>query len=151
MNDFIQWLRDHQWLIGAAVVVLIALVVLRRILSGLRRFLRRGRTPKLHEKLQVYAGKSEADIEAERRAAEKIIATSSTGAITGYNTIRQIEAVFVEGLRTQDEAIRALKAVAGNRGANAIINLSQQHTAAGRCTAQGDAVVIRPAVRRQPK
>lgn len=151
MNDIIQWLENNRFLLGAAVVVLLALIVLQRMFGGLRRLLRRGRSAKLHPKLQRYAGRSEADIEVERQAAEKIIATSSTGVIAGYETVRQIEAVFVEGLRTQDEAVTALKAVAGNRGANAIVNLSQQHTAAGRCTAQGDAVLVRPTSRRTTK
>ncbi|MBN2562131.1 MAG: hypothetical protein JXQ75_14490 [Phycisphaerae bacterium] len=144
MNDVIQWLQDHRVLLGGAVAVLLVLYVLRRLSGGIRRLVRRRGPPKLHPKLQQYAGRNEADIEAEHLAAERIIATSSTGIIAGYEIVRQVEAVFVEGHRTQGEAIRALKATAASRGANAIINLAQQHTAAGRCTAQGDAVVLRP-------
>jgi uncharacterized protein YbjQ (UPF0145 family) len=40
--------------------------------------------------------------------------------------------------------VTALKAQASRRGANALINLSQERTAAGRCSAQGDAVVVKP-------
>jgi uncharacterized protein YbjQ (UPF0145 family) len=58
--------------------------------------------------------------------------------------VRQIEAVFVEGFKSPGEAVTALKAAAAKLGANAIVNLAQQRTAAGRCTAQGDAVCVRP-------
>src|SRR5262249_6399323 len=97
----------------------------------------------LHPNLQKYAGRSEQEIEADRAAALKIISTSSTARITGFQLLQQIEAVFVEGYRTPEEAVSALKAAAGRKGANAIINLTQSRTAGGRCTAQGDAVLVR--------
>ncbi len=144
MEDIGQWLQDNRYLIGAAIVVLVGLLLLRRVLGGLYRVWRRRRRPaSLHPKLQAYAGRSEAEVKADRRAAEKIAATSSTGVVTGYHLVRQIEALFVEGHRTQEEAIAALKAAAGRCGANAVVNISQQRTTAGRCTAQGDAVLIR--------
>lgn len=144
MSELGSWLQENRLLLGAAVAVLIGLIVLSRVFGGFRRILRRRRPAKLHPKLQPYAGRTEADVESDRQAAAGIIATSSTGAVAGYETVRQIEAVFVEGHRTQDECITALKATAARRGANAITNVSQQRTAAGRCTAQGDAVQIRP-------
>jgi len=64
--------------------------------------------------------------------------------VAGFEVVRQIEATFVEGYRTPGEATLALKAAAARHGANAIIHLAQQRTAAGRCTAQGDAVLVRP-------
>ena len=143
MNEILNWLQNNRMLLIAAVVVLFVLVILQRVLGGVARFVRRRRPAQINPKLQKYAGRSEADTEADRRAAVKIIATSSTGTVAGYEIVRQVDAVFVEGLRSQGEAIAALKAVAASRGANAIINLTHQHTAAGRCTAQGDAVVIR--------
>jgi uncharacterized protein YbjQ (UPF0145 family) len=151
MDDIGQWLQDNRLLLGAAVVVLLGLLILTRMLGGVRRILRRRRPAKLHPKLQQYSGRTETDLKAERLDAAKIVATSSTVAVAGYEIIRQIEAVFVEGLRTQEEAIIALKAVAARRGANAIVNITQQRTAAGRCTAQGDAVLIRPATQRAAK
>ncbi len=138
------WLQNNQTLLILVVILLVVLAVLQRLFGGIWRMARRRKAPKLHPKLQRYAGRSDADIEAARLAAENIITTSSTGTIAGYDIVRQIDAVFVEGHRAQGEAIAALKAVAGRRGANAIINVTQQHTAAGRCSAQGDAVLVRP-------
>ena len=144
MEDVGLWLQENRFWLGFAVVALIVLVFLQRVLGGIRRVVRRRKAPKLHPKLQRYAGKTDADIEADRVAAENIIATSSTGTIAGYDMVRQIDAVFVEGHRSQAEAIAALKAEAGRRGANAIINVQQQHSAAGRCSAQGGAVLVHP-------
>lgn len=132
------WLTIDRLLI--AVVILAALVIVQRI----RRTARRRRPARLHPKLQKYGGTTPEQQHADLEASRRIIATSSTGAVAGYRIVQQIEAVFVDGSRAPDDAIAALKAAAGRRGANAIINLSQQRTAAGRCTAQGDAVIIRP-------
>lgn len=132
------WLTPQR--LAIAVGVLFALVVVQRV----RRALRRRRAPRVHPKLAKYGGRSEEQINADLEASRKIIATSSTGVVAGYKIVQQIEAVFVDGSRSPDDAILALKATAGRRGGNAIINLSQQRTAAGRCTAQGDAVVLRP-------
>ena len=57
-----------------------------------------------------------------------------------------LEAVFVEGHRSPQEAMQALRAAAGKLGANAIINLTHERTTAGRCTASGDAVLVRPKI-----
>lgn len=138
--DLGQWLQDNRLLLLYITGGLVVLVLLQKIVGIIRR--RRNPAP-LHPKLQPYAGRNEADLEAERREAAKIIATSSTGTVAGYKIIQQIEAVFVEGYRTPQDATTALKASAARAGANAIINLMQQRTAAGRCTAQGDAVRIR--------
>ena len=59
--------------------------------------------------------------------------------------MQQIEAVFVDGYRETGAAIEGLKAEAGLKGANALINLTQQRTTAGRCQASADAVIVRPA------
>ncbi len=134
------WLVENRLFLVVITAVLLLLIVVRRAYDRVRR----RRPVNLHPRLQAYAGRSEAEIEAERREAEKIIATSSTGAVAGYEIVQQIEAVFQDGHRTPQEAVWALKAAAGRMGANAVINLSQQRTAAGRCTAQGDAVRVRP-------
>lgn len=128
--------------LAAVVAVLAGLVLLRRVLRGLRR----RRPAQIHPKLAKYAGRSEADIEADRIAAQNVIATSSTSSLAGYDIVRQIEAVFVEGHRAPQEAVQALRAAAGRLGANAIINLAQERTTAGRCTARGDAVLVRPTI-----
>jgi hypothetical protein len=147
MDTVLHWLeqiKQNWWLLAGVLAVLFALVVLQRLLGGVARLVRRRKTAPLHPKLQKYAGINDADVQAEHEAAAGIIATSSTGAIPGYEIVRQVEVLFVEGRRSQGEAIVALKAAAVQRGANAVINLGQEHTAAGRCTARGDAVVVRP-------
>lgn len=141
MEKITDWLKDHRIELLIVVAVLVALMMLQRMWRGIRR--RRKPAP-LHPRLQPYAGRSEADIAAEQIDAAKIIATSSTPTVVGYDLIKQIEAVYVEGHRTPNDAITALKAAGARKGANAIINLSQTRAAGGRCTAQGDAVVIRP-------
>lgn len=137
------WLASHKFELFVAVVVLLMLAILQRMWRGMRR---RRKPAELHPRLQPYAGRSDADIAAEQFDAAKIIATSSTPTVVGYELIRQIEAVYVEGHRTPNDAVTALKAAGARKGANAIINLSQSRTAGGRCTAQGDAVVVQPNV-----
>lgn len=127
-----------------AIGVALLLFVLFLLRFFRRLFRKKGGAAQLHPKLQKYAGYSEAEIEAERLEAEKIIATSSTTSVAGYLLVRQIEAVFVEGHRSQKEALHAIKAAASRCGGNAIINLSQDRTPAGKCSAQGDAVLLKP-------
>lgn len=122
------------WAVGALGV----LVVIQRVRAAIRR----RRPPKLHPNLQKYGGRSDEEQNADLDASLKIVATSSTPTVAGYKIVRQIEAVFVDGCRAPAEAVTALKAAAARRGANAVINLSQQRTAAGKCSAQGDAVVV---------
>ena len=131
-----EWLTQERLI--AAVVVLGVLVVIQRV----RRVLRRRRPPQLNPKLAKYGVDNEAQLAADQEASSKIIATSSTASVAGYRIIRQIEAVFVDGRRTPGEAVTALKAAASRLGANAVVNLSQARTAAGKCTAQGDAVIV---------
>lgn len=138
---------DGAWsLLNEHGVLIIALVVGLWLLMRWRRTRRASRPGELHPNLQKYAGASEAET-AERRAfAKGIVATSSTGQVAGYEVVRQIEAVFEDGHRSSAEAIEALKATAARRGANALINLQQERTSAGRCTARGDAVLLRPLI-----
>ena len=78
------------------------------------------------------------------RQAGHIMATSSTGAIAGFEIVRQIEAVFTEGHASPQDAVAALKATAAEKGANAVINLSGQRQGTGKCAAHGDAVMVKP-------
>ena len=55
-----------------------------------------------------------------------------------------MEAVFVEGYRSPEEALIALKAAAADRGAIGMLNVRTERTTAGRCTASGDAIVVVP-------
>lgn len=78
------------------------------------------------------------------RLARRVIATSSTGSITGFTIVRQIEAVFTEGHVSPQAAVDALKALAATKGANALINLESQRVGAGKCSARADAVIVEP-------
>jgi len=141
MGGLLDWLVDHRVYLGYAVGAGILLVLLQR---AARRLRRRRPPAALHPKLQAYAGRTDADLQADRLEAVKIVATSSTATVAGYEIVRQIEAVYVEGYRTPAEAGQAIKAAAARKGANALINIAQQRSAGGRCTAQGDAIVIKP-------
>ncbi|MCC7291671.1 MAG: hypothetical protein IT449_06390 [Phycisphaerales bacterium] len=136
---------DKLWYLLGLVCVLVAFWLTRK---GLR-FIRRRRPAKLHPKLQRYGdasadASSPLDLAARRHAeAARIVATSSTAEITGYDIIEQIEAVYVDGFRKPEEALEGLKAVAAMKGANAVIRVRQERSAGGRCTASGDGVVVR--------
>ena len=135
--SFPDWLTTDRILIGVAALAVLG------VIGRVRRSMRRRRPVRLNPKLAKYGEPNQAAVQADMEASRKIIATSSTEAVAGYRIVQQIEAVFIDGCRTPDDAIAALKASAGRRGANALINLRQQRTAAGRCTAQGDAVVVK--------
>ena len=77
------------------------------------------------------------------RLAEKIIATSSTSTIAGFEIVQQIEAVFIEGEKTPTAAVSAIKAQAARKGANGMINLQAARLPSGKCVANGDAVIVR--------
>jgi len=87
-----------------------------------------------------YAALRQQEIE---RLARRIIATSSTASIAGFSIVRQIEAVFTDGHPSPTRAVEHLKAVAADKGANAIVNLKTVGPPAGKCAAQGDAVIVR--------
>jgi hypothetical protein len=125
-------------LIAGLVALLVAFWAARKI----RRALRRRRPARLNPRLATYGGPTEVS-QVRRAEASKIIATSSTDRIVGYEIIRQVEAVFVEGFRRPEEALEGIKAAAAMKGANALTNVHTEHTAAGRCTARGDAVVVK--------
>ncbi len=144
MMNVVQWLENNQKYLLAAVLVLFGLIVLQRVIGRLRDHLRRRSPGRINPKLQKYAGPSEAELEAQRAAAARIVATSSTSDLAGYEVVRQIEAVFVEGFRSPEEAVSFLKSEAGKLGANAVINLVHVRTSVGRHSVQGDAVIIEP-------
>ncbi len=107
-----------------------------------RRWQRRRQPALLNPKLARY-GDSEDVARARREEAQKITATSSTSNIAGYDIVEQVEAVFVDGFRRPEEAVEGLKAAAAMKGANAVTNVQTTRTPAGKCSAQGDAVVVR--------
>ena len=127
------------------LVVAVALLIVIRIVRMMGRAARRLRPTTIHPNLQKYAEPTETERAERAQHAAKIITTSSRAEIAGYTVVQQIEAVFVDGYRETSAAIEGLKAVAGLKGANALINLTQQRTAGGRCQASADAVIVRPA------
>lgn len=86
-------------------------------------------------------GRQQAETE---RLASKILATSSTRDIPGFEITRQIEAVFTDGHPSLAKAVEGLKALAAEKGANAVIHLHTERNANGKCGANGDAVMVRP-------
>jgi uncharacterized protein YbjQ (UPF0145 family) len=125
------------------VIALLALLVLIRLLRAIRGWLRGHRSAKLNAKLQAYGGPEERMVAERRREAAKMLATSSTGQIQGYEVLEQIEAVYVDGFRRPEEAMEGLKATAAMKGANALINVRHEHSSTGRHAAAGDAVIVR--------
>ncbi|MBW7906999.1 MAG: hypothetical protein LC135_11775 [Phycisphaerae bacterium] len=77
------------------------------------------------------------------RLAARIIATSSTATIAGFQIVRQIEAVFTDGHISPTRAVDVLKALAAEKGGNAIVNLASERLPTGKCAARGDAVIVR--------
>lgn len=122
-------------LLAVTLIVVVVWAVMR---------LKRPRRPRIHPRLQKYAGEDSELAQQRRAEAAKIVATSSTATVAGYKVVRQVEAVFVEGFRRPEEALDGIKAVAAMKGANAVLNLRHERNAAGKCCASGDAVVIQP-------
>jgi len=77
-----------------------------------------------------------------RRLAGRIEATSSTSRIAGFTIVRQVETVFTDACASSVTAIELAKALAAQKGANALINLQTQQVG-GKWVASGDAVVVR--------
>jgi len=137
------------WYVKLALA-LVALWIVWRIVQRVRHALRRRRPVTLHPKLQQYGGAYQTDeklIAQRRTEAARILATSSTEQIAGYDLIEQVETVFVDGFRNSTEALEGLKATAAMKGANAVINTSvttiRDRGTLSRCAARGDAVIVR--------
>ena len=140
------WIDLSGWRWYVPIVVL-GLVVVLWLLPKIRRARRRRRPPQLHPSLQKYgehSGEPSPEVRAKQQAeSQRIVATSSTGEIAGYSVVEQIEAVYVAGLVDPGHALVALKATAAMKGANAVTNVRQEREPDGRCSAHGDAVIVR--------
>lgn len=138
--DFTPWKRN-------ALLVLIGLAVLLWLWKRIARTIRRRRPPTIHPLLEKYGRDFEEPSEklkSKRRVeAAKVVATSSTTTIAGYEIIEQVEAVYVDGFRRPEEALEGLKAVAAMKGANALTNVRHERGTSGRCSASGDAMIVR--------
>lgn len=139
------WLDPTGWRFKT-LLVLAALVLVLWMYRKLMRAIKRRRTPTLHPKLQKYGegyGDPSPKLLAKRRAeAEKIVTTSSTPTVVGYDILEQVEAVLVDGFRQPEDAIEGLKAAAAMKGANAVTNVRQERAPSGKCSAAGDAVIV---------
>ena len=137
------------WLLRGGVA-LIVLIVVWAVWRRLARVIRRRRPPRIHPKLAKY-NIDHAQLDRQRRElAAGIVATSTGARLAGFRIVRQVDAVFVEGHRTPEEALIALKAAAAERGANALLNVQTERTAAGKCAASGDAIVAAPFAAKPP-
>jgi len=140
------WFDSTGWKFKT-LLILAAVILVLWTYRRLRRAIKRRRKPTLHPKLQKYGegyGEPSPELLAKRRVeAEKIIATSSTPAIAGYDILEQVEAVFVDGFRQPEDALEGLKAAAAMKGANAVANVRQERASSGKCGAAGDAVIVR--------
>ena len=134
----------YRTLVIYGVGVLIALLILRMIWRRITGAFRRRRPATIHPKLQKYNVDYDALNRQREEQAAVIIATSTSSRLAGYRVARQVEAVFADGCRSPEEALLALKATAGERGANAILNVKTERTTAGKCSASGDAVIVAP-------
>lgn len=127
-------------LVGLIAAGLIVLAVIGRVLRARReaRYWAMRRDEVRKQRGHLYMQQQEID-----RLAGRILATSQTQSIPGFSILRQVEALFTDGHPSPPHAVQALKAIAAERGANAIINLATERLPNGKCTASGDAVVVR--------
>jgi uncharacterized protein YbjQ (UPF0145 family) len=132
--------------IAAAVVIVLS--VLGRLWRGARERASEARRRSALRQQRGFLEKQQAEVE---RLAGRIIATSSTASIAGFEIVRQIETVFTDGHPTPSKAVEHLKATAAEKGANAVINLSSARPPSGKCVAHGDAVLVRPVEERPAK
>lgn len=146
--DSSAWFDPSDWRV-MALIALFGLIVVLWIVRRVRRAARRRRPPTIHPLLQKYSeGRTEPDVAflTKRRAeAARILATSSTAVVAGYEIVEQVEAVFVDGFRRPEDALEGLKAAAALKGATSVANVRQKRDPSGKCSAHGDAVIVRKA------
>ena len=139
-----EWLKLGDPLVGGIVLAAAGLVLLIVIGSIWRRWREGAANARRRQELRKTYDQVQLRKQERSRLAKRIIATSSTGTIAGFVLVRQIEAVFAEGQRSPADAVELLKALAAQKGGNALINLASQRLASGKCVANGDAVIVRP-------
>jgi len=128
---------------GALIVLVILLRILRRVRD-------RARDARVRAELRREKEEFRLQQEELRKLAARIVATSSTGRIAGYALVRQVETVFTEPRASSVAAIELAKALAAQKGANAIINFQSQPAPTGKWIASGDGVVVKLIGRRDP-
>jgi len=143
-----QWLNLQDPFVKTVVYAaagLIILIIVVRIVARRREAVadarRRAELRRSHEGLRLQQ-------EEIKRLAEKIQATSSTSRIAGFMIARQVETIFSEPRPSSVAAVELTKALAAQKGANAIINLQTQQMPTGKWVASGDAVLVKLVGRR---
>lgn len=134
LND--PMVRSALYVVGGLVVLLLLVRIWRRGRENAAFARRRAELQKTYGSMQMQQEQVD-------RLAAKVIATSSTAAIAGFTIVRQIEAVFTDGHQSPNKAVQVLKAMAAEKGANAVINLNGARQPSGKCAASGDAVIVR--------
>lgn len=122
---------------GAFVVLMILLGLWRRQRTAAAASHRRAELKREYENLKLQQEEVE-------RLSTRIVATSSTSEIAGFEIQRQIETVMTDGHTTPMKSIEMLKALAAQKGGNAIINLvNERQAGAGKFYARGDVVMAK--------
>ena len=142
------WLRNTSFSLSDPVVqkivagaaALIVLVILLRIISRVRYDVANAR---LRAELRREKDELQVQHEEAKQLAEKIVATSSTARVAGYAIVRQIETVFAEAKPSSAAAVEAVKTLAAQQGANALVNLQSRQLPTGKWTASGDGVIVK--------
>lgn len=131
--------------IVAAALGLIVLVVVLRIIGR-----RREAAAAAHRRAELRQAYDSVHLRKEeiKRLAEQITATSSTNRVTGFTIVRQVETIFTDGQASSVAAVELAKALAAQKGGNAVVNFQTRQTPTGKWVASGDAVVVRILTRR---
>lgn len=138
------WLQlsDMQILLLKIGIGILGVAVVLWVIQKVALYLRSLRPAKINPKLAKYADDDDPANRQRRQLAATIKSTSSAEQVPGYKIIQAVEALYVDGFRTPNEAMEGLKAAAAAKGANAVINVRHERSSLGRCSASGDAVVV---------
>ncbi len=140
--EWLYWLIPQDALARTVVAVALAVIVVALLGRAWQRRREQRLAARRSAELRRTYGVLQMQQQEIAKLATRILATSSTGTIAGFEVVRQIEAVFADGQRSPAAAVELLKALAAQRGANALIHLKGQRLPDGKCVASGDAVIV---------
>lgn len=127
------------WTAGGALALVVVLVLGLRWWRARREAAHwRARAAELRRE-RGYQYMQQAEVE---RLAARVIATSSTPTIAGFRIVRQIEALFTDGHLSPAKAVEVLKALAAEKGGNALVNLTTERGATGKYIARADVMIV---------
>ena len=133
-----------KWIVAGSVG-LIVLAIALRIWSGRRAAAADARRREEHRQHSDQARLQQEEV---KKLADRIMTTSSTGRVTGFTIVRQVETIVTDGRASSVAALELCKALAAHKGGNAIINLQTQQIPGGKWVASGDAVIVKNLGRR---